>query len=70
MKIYDDNLYGDLPSNTSGWYLATDKEWSYIYSKLDEINNILKDVTGAEQISTDTSDGYSNSNKKTFWLPL
>ena len=70
LKIYDDNLYGALPSNTSGWYLATDKEWSYIYSKLDEINNNLKDVTGAEQISTDTSDSYGNSNKKTFWLPL
>lgn len=70
LNIYNNNLYTTLPSNTSGWYLATDKEWSYIYSKLDEINNNLKDVTGAEQISTDTSDGYSNSNKKTFWLPL
>lgn len=74
-KIWNDNGFNSLPmytnsstvdiskSNTSGWYLPVNNEWSYILSNLSDINALLT-AAGADTIDV------SSSRSSAYWLPL
>lgn len=70
LPIYNNAAYADLSScNTSGWYLGTKNEWSYIHSNLAEINTLLT-AAGADAIQTVTSESTSSTSRNTIWMPF
>ena len=57
--LYNYN-YGSLPGNVSPWYHGTPKEWQYIVSHIDSINEKLTAVSGAQTIVA----------SQAYWLPI
>lgn len=60
LVLYTSN-YGTLPSNNSGWYHGTPKEWDYIFNNLTSIN---------EKITAAGGDAINLSTSNTYLLPL
>ena len=70
LPIYNNATYADLSScNTSGWYLGTKNEWSYIHSNLEEINARLA-AAGADAIQTVSSESTTSTSRDTIWMPF
>ena len=70
LPIYNNASYADLSScNTSGWYLGTKNEWSYIHSNLEEINALLA-AAGADPIQTVSSESSTATSRNTIWMPF
>ena len=61
LSLYNTSNYGVLPSNTSGWYHATNMEWAIILKDFDDVKSKLSEV------SADTISPGSNS---WYWLPF
>ena len=57
--LYNYN-YGSLPGNVSPWYHGTPKEWQYIISNINSINDKLTAVSGAQTIVA----------SKAYWMPI
>ena len=61
LSLYNTSNYGVLPSNTSGWYHATNMEWEIILMDFDNVKSKLSEV------SADTISPGSNT---WYWLPF
>ena len=61
LSLYNTSNYEVLPSNTSGWYHATNMEWEIILMDFDNVKSKLSEV------SADTISPGSNS---WYWLPF
>ena len=55
--------YGSVPDGASPWYHGTHKEWSLIFASLNDINEKLTAVSGAQVLS-------NTSASKGYWTPI
>ena len=62
LNIYNSGNYDSIGGNTTGWYLGTPVEWKYILEHLSDINALLNQVSGSNQISP--------ANNSEYVLPL
>ena len=58
LNLYNASNYDTLNGNTSGWYHGTPVEWKYICKHLSEINALLQQVPGAQQINPAKNSEY------------
>ena len=61
LSLYDTSTYGSLPSNTSGWYHATNMEWGIILSDFDHVKSKLLEIS---------ADAISPGSNSWYWLPF
>lgn len=59
LNLYNNSTYDVLNGNTSGWYHGTPMEWKYILENLSEINGLLAQVPGANQIAPANNSEYA-----------
>ena len=62
MTLYSSN-YGSVPDGASVWYHGTHKEWNFILASINDVNEKLGAVSGAQLLDNTTS-------KKGYWIPL
>ena len=61
LSLYNTSGYGTLPSNTSGWYHATNMEWEIVLKDFDEVKSKLTAVS---------ADAISPGSNSWYWLPF
>ena len=64
LAVYNNSSSGNIPENTSGWYLPVINEWGHIFANLNDLNSKLK-AANVDEINIG-----SNANVGSFWLPL